>query len=470
MPRLPEQNLDIAAPRTSRAPSARAMTEVGRAAGDFARSMSRAGDDLDQAMFEMQDFQDKGTIAEVRSMMLTEQAGHQEFREKNLGNEAEWGTDWKQRQEKVRGHVGQLQLLPQNQERLKQIVGEWEARSGEAVAADMRGHTLKRSVQSYENNLTQYREEKNFDGMRETVPDMPGATPEEKDAALLEIDHMEAEHIRRLKADYFTNLEDPWQFEEIKEQLEADPDFDDAEKNVMRRKLERGMDVHISELLESVDTSFESEDDFLNQFPGWVPVIDQERMRRQWQKRGKLLSEAEKKQVQALLDDLNDSFHEDGKPVDEEAYMQKRHEVGRQLHAFFQRPETGEYKAMWGRTSVASQRQRFRNWWANKLGEDEDAMNNQVDLHMSHFAGILKNDPKRYGGFEDAAKEDFKRKMPLILQSNPAIPFQDAFGIWEADWVSSQAALDEHYRKGKPPALPREGKRKPAPSLLPPKP
>lgn len=336
MPELPEHNLNFGAPLLDSSPSFAGAREMSRAASDLGRSIGRGADLIGEATLEVQDFQDKGVISEGRTRMMAAEQEHETFRTQNPQQEA-WGQNWAKQIGNVEQWAKGQQLLPKNQIRLQEMVGEWSHLTTLGVRDAMIGQGLRRAQMSWDTSQTKLVEGRRYDEARDNLRDKPGALPEEVESELAKIDQIENIDAIKLRVEMYTNFE-PGGGKEARDLLAVDDSLAPFEKERIKQSITQLEDKQTADSLAEIGSQMgqiTSEKEFMARLPDWMDVRTKEIARRGYG-RTEPLQAGEIQAFEDRVDALSDIWGKS--PMPAASYEAERAKILRDSMALGNRP------------------------------------------------------------------------------------------------------------------------------------
>lgn len=384
---IDDHNLNFGAPLLDSAPSFAGAREMSRAAGDLGSSIMRASGILGDAALEVRDFRDKGAISEIRTMMTAAAQEHDTFRIENPDQNL-WGKHWESKLAEVNkaaeGKMGEL--LPKNQIRLQEVVGEWSQLSTLGVRDGMVRQELNRAVTAHTTAKEGLISGRNYAEARDHVRDMPGATPEEIEAEIARIDQMEKVDNLKGRVGMYTNFE-PGGAPEMLELLEFDEDLAPYEKDKLKREIQSRIDKQTADSLAAVGSqlgSIKTEAEFMARLPDWMDVRTKEIARRGFAKTEPLTPE-EIREFEDKVDALGDMWGLT--PMPPEHYEAERAKLLRESMALGNRPGADRIHRIIGQLTNEAQEARR----ANIQGELDRRQDEAVQTKMKYASGLYQD-------------------------------------------------------------------------------
>lgn len=406
------------------------MTATAKAGEAMGRSISGAASDLGDAVAEVQDFGDRGHLADIRLRMMEAEKEHALFRQENI-DESAWAGDWEERVKEVETFARSRQMLPKNGIRAEQTVEEWKIVSSLGVRDAMLGQSLDRSRQSVANALATAEREGRWDDAYALLGDLEGIDhPETIEALREKIEASQMKHAKRMNRERYMQFA-PEDYEETLKNIGNDERFLPYEREKMRQDAERVQEAHELESLRGIAERIDTGDIRLGTeldaaIPEWVDEATRERLMRNFEATEAPLDPDEHTRLQDLIDDLNAAYVASNGEIDEETYNDMRNKVELELLPFKSRKSAQQYWASFGRTTVANQRARLENLRSGKSDVPE-WMENKIDLGTAYLQDIMGADPDRFEGMSAQIKEEWKQALPSLIMEFPDESFDKIF-------------------------------------------
>ncbi len=465
MPKLPDVPQLPSAPRIDERVSPAAAMAPAMGMAQLGSDLEREGARMTDHDLRHKNFVDRGRIADVKHSQSMAWEEHMAWRDSHPDTTT-WHGDWSARVNKVQA-AAPRDLLPDNQSRLDDLMGQWVERNDARVKGEAEATDISQANESLMNAYRRAGELFDYDEQHNLVDLMPISGREKEDL------HLQTEHGRK-KAEIAADVEammdfDPLFYQDSLEELEAHPNISEAGKARLKRQMERRFEQLELEALREASRRITdpapgelpilNEEDLIDAIEPWVSDEMTEKMVKGWQASEKDMPTAQQAGLSKKVRELMSSWFKDRRAgtYDEKAYLDRREALEKELLPWRANKDFQKIvEPLYERTTPSALKQMEDNIKDGKLDPVVEKLVGEVSADYDDWAasrlGEIELRSRKAGH-----KKRFNNELPRLILENPdKTSFGDLMSIFNKEQANKATterklgSIKKELRKAKP--------------------